>query len=74
MDIKYTGNTTLNALVDLIKALFIKTSDVVDSCDSTDASTPLSANQGNVLQAQIEKINESVVPATIDEVKEYLNI
>ena len=74
MDIKYTGNETLSSLVELIKSLFVKTSDVIDNCESTDTSAPLSANQGNALLTQIEKINESMATATVDEVKEYLNI
>lgn len=71
---EYAGSTTISRIVEKIKELFCRKSDIVDNCESEDANSPLSAKQGCVLQGQIDKIEETMVTATVEEVKDYLSI
>lgn len=45
------------SIKDLIKNTYVQKTNIVDNCQSTDTTSPLSANQGTVLQNQITEIN-----------------
>lgn len=74
MDIFYAGKTAINYIITLFKRDFCQKTDIVDDCVSNSTDKPLSAKQGKYLHDQIAQIDEVINIATLEEVKEYLNI
>ena len=51
--------TSLTNFAKSIAKTYPKTANIVDNLLSTDSTLPLSANQGNVLQTQIDTLNSN---------------
>lgn len=75
MDVKYAGESGLNKLISLIKGTYVKKTDIVDNCESSSTDQPLSANQGRVIQDQINAVNKSLSGFSNEEgsVKKYID-
>ena len=52
--------TSLTNFAKSIAKTYLKTANIVDNLLSTDSTLPLSAKQGNVLQAQIDTLNSNM--------------